>query len=396
MIEQSALVQALLYGKMDEAKTLVLAGETATGQFFENNKRQIFRNIVLHKASEVTDTLIKAGQIQTDIYELDAFERSFYQALAKDTTDEEGSLEFLKAFLSRTENNNDEVKGQTLLGFFLQEGAAPAAIQCLITSGCDVRYNDNAERNFVHHVILSRMQNKELRLAYLRLLIHEGVEADAKDIEGKTPLMMAIREHQPIELVELLLQQRANPNEQNRNGATAFYEALTTQHKKETYDLLKQFHAPDFEVATKNGQHLLTSFVQSLSSSPAEWQKELLLELLRDGADIYQTSLYYDVPKSSADWIAEKSGELLKTMLDAGAIEIDRRDDRGNTLLHKVCGFNVNFDANAAKETYRKVKLLLEAGADPMIANDKDETPLMLAEQDNLKIKTVELLLKAK
>lgn len=117
---------------------------------------------------------------------------------------------------------------------------------------------------------------------------------------------------------------------------------------------------------------------------------------MQDGANIYQTSPYYEAPKSGADWIAEKSVELLKTVLDAGAIEINRRDDKGNTLLHKVCGFNVNYDTNAAKETYRKAKLLLEAGADPELTNDKDETPLTLAQQDNLKIKTVELLLKAK
>ncbi len=47
-----------------------------------------------------------------------------------------------------------------------------------------------------------------------------------------------------------------------------------------------------------------------------------------------------------------------------------------------------------AKETYRKVKLLLDHGADISITNDKDETALILASADNLKIKTVELLMK--
>ena len=77
------------------------------------------------------------------------------------------------------------------------------------------------------------------------------------------------------------------------------------------------------------------------------------------------------------------------------SIDINEQDNEGNTLLHKVCAYNVNYDAEAAKETYRKVKLLLENGADKDIANDKDETPLMLASGDNLKIKTVELLMKA-
>jgi ankyrin repeat protein len=396
MSAHSTLTQALLDGKMDEARALIAAGETVEAQYFQNNRTQIFRNLVRHKAAEIVDFLIKGGQIQTDIYELDTFEYSFYQALAKETTEEESSLGFLKAFLDKTGNRNDEVKGQTLLGFFLHESAAPAAIQCLIETGCDVRYKDNAERNFIHHVIGTRMQRNELKLAYLQLLIQEGVEVDAKDIEGNTTLLAAVKENLPGGFIELLLQQDANPNEQNHKGITAFYEAVTRQQGKETYQLLKQFSSPDFDLTTKDGQHLFTSFVKGLSDNPPESQKALLLELLQDGANIYQTSPYYEAPKSGADWIAEKSVELLKTVLDAGAIEINRRDDKGNTLLHKVCGFNVNYDVNAAKETYRKAKLLLEAGADPELTNDKDETPLTLAQQDNLKIKTVELLLKAK
>ncbi|MDO7742560.1 MAG: ankyrin repeat domain-containing protein, partial [Pedobacter sp.] len=58
-----------------------------------------------------------------------------------------------------------------------------------------------------------------------------------------------------------------------------------------------------------------------------------------------------------------------------------------------VCAFNVNYDQNVAKETYRKVKFLLENGADISLTNTKDQTALMLASDDNLKTKTVQLLL---
>ena len=392
----NTLTQTLLNGKLDEANALIAAGETVDAQYFHNNRSQIFRNIVLHKATAITDALVKGGQIQTDIYELDTFEFTFFQALAKQTTDEESSLQFLKTFLEKTDNRNDEVKGETLLGFFLEQSATPAAIQCLIEAGFDVRYKDNAERNYIHHVIRIRMQQNELKLAYLQLLIKEGVDVEAKDIEGNTTLLAAVKEGMPVELLELLLQQGANPNEQNHKGVTAFYEAVATFQRKETYQILKQFSAPNFDLATKDEQHIVTSFIRNLYGNPAEGEKALLLELLQDGADLYQTSPYYNVPKSGTDWIAEKPTELLKTVLDAGAIEVNRRDDSGNTLLHKVCGYNVNYDANVAKETYRKAKVLLEAGADPTLTNDKDETPIHLAEQDNLKIKTVELLLKAK
>ncbi|MNR10898.1 Ankyrin repeats (3 copies) [compost metagenome] len=92
--------------------------------------------------------------------------------------------------------------------------------------------------------------------------------------------------------------------------------------------------------------------------------------------------------------MAEKKSEILQTALTNGNIDINRQDDEGNTLLHKVCAYNVNYEAEKAKETYRKVKLLLENGADKNITNNKDQTALALASDDNLKIKTVELLMK--
>ncbi|RZL64022.1 MAG: hypothetical protein EOO93_07405, partial [Pedobacter sp.] len=68
--------------------------------------------------------------------------------------------------------------------------------------------------------------------------------------------------------------------------------------------------------------------------------------------------------------------------------------DKGNTLLHKVCAQNVNYDAEKARELYKKVKLLIENDADVSDTNDQDKTALMLASDDNLKTKTVELLMK--
>jgi len=116
--------------------------------------------------------------------------------------------------------------------------------------------------------------------------------------------------------------------------------------------------------------------------------------MVADGADLRQPGTYYGEPKSPLDWIAEKRSEILKAVIDS--VDVHAQDDKGNTILHKVCAHNVNFDAEAAKEVYCKAKLLLDAGADPSITNDKDETALMLAQQDNLKVKTVELLMMRK
>lgn len=129
---------------------------------------------------------------------------------------------------------------------------------------------------------------------------------------------------------------------------------------------------------------------------PSETQLAFLKQMIEDGADMYTPAIFYGNEKTPADITAEKSFDIFSTVIETGKLDITGQDNNGDSLLHKVCAFNVNFDNEAAKDTYRKAKLLIEKGADVNLTNNKDETPLMLATTDNLKTKTVELLLKHK
>jgi ankyrin repeat protein len=393
MSEQNKLAETILRGNMEEARTLINDGEKLSGQYFENNKSQIFNNILRLKAFDLVDELIKNGTIETDVYEYDSFDKSFFKNIAMELKADDESIAFLKEFMQKIENKNDEVKDLTLLGYFFQQSADPAIIKCLIEEGCDVRYKNNAERNFIYEVANARMQQTEIGLAYLQLLIEAGLDVNEKDIIGETPLMAAVKDRKK-EYAALLLQNGADANEQDKKGNTAFYFAVNWQQDFELYKILKVYTSPDFELENKDGERILPAFIKGIGTS--ESQIAFLLEMLNDGADLYQTGLYYNVPKSGSDWLAEKPAAVLKALLENGTIDLDRKDDAGNTILHKVCAYNVNYDAEAAKGIYQKVKLLLAAGADPSVANDNDETPSMLAQIDNLKIKTVELLLQQK
>lgn len=393
MSEQNKLAEAILYGKIDEARLLLNTGEKLSGQYFENNKGQIFSSILRSKAFDLVDTLVKNGTIETDVYEYDSFDKSFFKTIATELKGDDESISFLKEFMQKIENKNDEVKDQTLLGYCLQQSADPTIIKCLIEEGLDVRYKNNAERNFIYEVVNTRMQNTQKALAYLELLIAEGLDVNEKDIVGETPLMAAVKDRKK-ECLDLLLQNGADANEQDKKGNTAFYLAVNWQQDFELYKMLKQYASPDFDLENNDGERILPAFIKGVGTS--ENQITFLLEMLNDGADIYQTGLYYSAPKSGADWLTEKPAAVLKAVLENGNIDVDRKDDAGDTVLHKVCAFNVNYDAEAAKGIYQKVKLLLAAGADASAVNDKDETPLILAQTDNLKIKTVELLMQQK
>ncbi|MBN9298324.1 MAG: ankyrin repeat domain-containing protein [Filimonas sp.] len=391
MYTPNKAAEAIFSGKFDEAKTLLANGETLTGQYVENNKSQLFSSVLRHKAFDMVDYFISAGQIQTDIYEMDNFDRSFFKNIAMEMKEEEESIAFLRSFLNKVENKNDEIKDQTLLGYFLETGASPVVIKTLIEVGCDARYKNNAERSFLHTVVNKNMLAEEKGHAYLEVLVGEGLDVNEKDIVGETPLMMAVKSRKRS-YIDYLLQNGANSGEQDKKGKTAFYFAAAEQFDPEIFGLLCEYGTPDFDSTTTEGVTLFGEFMRMMRGGENELR--LLDQMINAGASLTNTSLYYGQPKSAVAWLAEKNAAVLQFVLSKNALDVNNRDDQGNTVLHKVCGFNVNYDAEAARDLYKKVKLLLDAGADPSVTNDKDETPLMLAQQDNLKVKSVELLMR--
>jgi uncharacterized protein len=391
MQTQNKIEQYLFQGNLDAARECINSGEPFSEQYLKNNFSQIITCIFEAKAIDLIDVLIKEGFIETDIYELDNFEKSIFSSLVRNLKDDEESVAFFKEIMSRMENINDEVSDQTLLGYFLEKGAPVPIIKSLIEDfGCNVQYKNNAGENFIYCVTSNTAADKEKGKQYISLLLENGVAINEKNITGKTPLISSVKTNK-TEYVLLLLENGADANETDNQENSAFYYAVAEQCSFKMYEILAAAISPNFYIINKNERTLLTEFIRMMSDSESDIQ--FLKRLLSDGADLNHCAFYYGKPKSGIDYIAEKKSGILKSVLDS--IDINEQDNEGNTLLHKVCAYNVNYDAEAAKEIYRKVKLLLENGADKDIANDKDETALMLASGDNLKIKTVELLMKA-
>lgn len=388
MSTENDAAEAIMSSRWEQARELLQNGAPLSGRYVENNKGQIINSIFRSRAFDLVDKLIENGVIETDVYEYDSFDRSVFKNIVQSLGTDEASLQFLKDFLKKIKHPNADVRDQTILGFCMEEGASPLLVSCLIEEGCDPQYKNNADMNLLHAVAGKPMLDGAKGAAYIGLLLDQGVDVHARNVEGTTPLMVAVKRNRP-EYLTPLLQAGADPNEADNKGETAFYQAVVHGQSLALYNKLREYVTPDFEKANRDGDFILPGYLRmSGGSSP-----DLLLQLIADGADLYQASPYYNQPKSGVDWLAEKSPDLLKVVLASGVIDPDRQDDAGNTLLHKVCAFNVNYEQEAAKRTYQKVKLLLEAGATPDITNNNEETPLILASKDNLKARTVELLM---
>ena len=388
MSTENDAAEAIMGSRWEQARELLHNGAPLSGRYVENNKGQIINSIFRSRAFDLVDKLIENGVIETDVYEYDSFDRSVFKNIVQSLGTDEASLQFLKDFLKKIKHPNADVRDQTILGFCMEEGANPLLVSCLIAEGCDPQYKNNADMNLLHAVAGKPMLDGAKGAAYIGLLLDQGVDVHARNVEGTTPLMVAVKRNRP-EYLTPLLQAGADPNEADNKGETAFYQAVVHGQSLALYNKLREYVTPDFEKANRDGDFILPGYLRMSGGSSAD----LLLQLIADGADLYQASPYYNQPKSGVDWLAEKSPDLLKVVLASGVIDPDRQDDAGNTLLHKVCAFNVNYEQEAAKRTYQKVKLLLEAGATPDITNNNEETPLILASKDNLKARTVELLM---
>ena len=391
MQTQNQIESFLFQGKFDEARESLNNGEIFNDQYLKNNFSQITAKIIEAKEIDFIEKLIKAGFIETDIYELDSFDKSIFNSLTRLNDDDE-SIAFFKELMSKMENINDEISDKTLLGYFLEKNASPKIIKTLIDDfGANVQYKNNAGENFIYTILNTYGLETDKVKEYIAILLDNGIDINEKNIVGTTPLICAIKRSKK-DFISFLLENGADANETDNLNNTAFYYAVAEQFSFDMYDALATVSSPDFNIVNKDGRTLLTHFISSVSGSPSDIT--FLERLLADGADVNFCAQYYGQPKSGIDFIVEKKSDILKSVLENVSLDVNEQDNHGNTILHKVCAYNVNYDAEMAKETYRKVKLLLDQGADISISNDKDETALMLASGDNLKIKTVELLMK--
>jgi len=385
------LIEALQGQKIDDARELLKSAENMPDNLEDFRNVPVFDILLRAKAFDIINLFIDRGLIETDVYEYDNLDRSFFDVAFRILGNDDESVKFIEELLPKLSSINDMVGDKTLLGLALAQNADPEIIKALIAGGCDVNTVNNAENTYLHQIANNYIPEAHLVTSYAKLLIDSGADVNAANIVAETPLMVAISRNK-TELAEVLLENGADANGQSKDGKTPYYLVTVEQLSLPLYQLLKKYESPDFEKKTKDGVAFFFEFIKRTNSSSPN-TNELIKNMIEDGADVFQGSLHYGVEKTTFDILAEKPPEVFELVVKASGISTSHTDNDGNTLLHKVAAYDVNYDQNAARDTYKKTKLLLELGADAGATNNRDETPMMLASADNLKSKTVELLL---
>lgn len=393
MLPDTPLCNALNKRDFKTTEELFQNGEEIPEQVNEFDLRQLYDNLIREKAFSILDILIEKGKINTDIYEYDSFKRSIFENMFSYMPAEEENLVFLKRFLSKLDNINDEVEGYTLLSFALEMKAQPGIIQTLIDAGLRTDFKNTAEDNLINQAIRINMIPPERQLAYIDMLLNAGVDLNEPNVVQQTALHIAV-ERDKDHLLDKLLSNGAQPNLQDNKGNSAFYYALAHKLDLKVYKKLAAHEPADFVQRNKEDQTIFSEYLRMMQGGKSDF--ELLDQLLDDGANLEESAPWYGDQKTGWDWIVEKPVDIFQMALKKTSKDPNEQDNEGNTLLHKVCAIDPNYSQEKAKELYKKAKILLESGSDVSVTNTKDETAFMLASKDNLKAKLAELLLSAK
>jgi ankyrin repeat protein len=99
-----------------------------------------------------------------------------------------------------------------------------AKLEAFFAAGLDPRDTTEGDRwNLLHRALVSVMRSPPPET--VALLIHKGVDVNARDREGWSPLQFAART-KDLDVVKLLLEAGADPNHPNNKGITALHQSL--------------------------------------------------------------------------------------------------------------------------------------------------------------------------
>ena len=389
-MESQTFKEAIDKNDFESALKMIQNGEDILKSKWQFKLSDTFSKLIREKQFSVLNALVENNHIEMDVFEYDNFNNTLFKELLH-LDDSTESLDFLANFIGRVENLNDSLQDKTWLSLAVQDGANPEVVQAMIANGCDINYVNNHGKTLLSEACGANRMKVDLtkKKAYVQLLLDNGLDVNRKSDSGNSILHEAVNDAD-IEIIQLLLDQGADPNAANNEGKTPYSILINDKMKMDVAQQMAEIYPPDFDVETSNKSDLFFDYVSSYSP-----KKEDLEFFQMHGANPDKINEdVYGKTKTVWDVVVEKDFDFFEAFVDAFQPNVNQQDDSGNTLLHKVCAYNVNFQQDKVKDTYRKTKKLIAMGADVSLLNTSDEKAIDLAGKDNLKEKTVALILK--
>ncbi len=376
----SDLQKALMVSNFDEVQALLDAG--ASWDVPSHQTDYAIGNMFHSRAYDMIKLLIDKGIIELDVFEYDKFQNTIFQHII-DAPFSDELVSFVESIIDDVDNIDDELQGKSWLGLAIEKKVNLKLIELLINHGCDVNKINTNEESYL-------FATKDFALT--EMLINQGLDVNKKNIIRKTPFFQVVASKDK-DLIQLYLDNGVDVNALDNRDETVYnIVCFNIMDGDEIFELLANYDPPQVNLQNKNGESLFMRM-----AARAEWENEIKLLglMLEHGGDLFHEEVDgYGNPTTAANEIAKNPVAVLEMIAEKGYLDVDAVDARGNTWLHLVSKYDVNHNEKYAKELYRKVKFLLKHGADPALKNDEDKSPIDYAQEDNLKAKALQIMMK--
>jgi len=231
----------------------------------------------------------------------------------------------------------------------------------------DLGYDVNAKDNKGETPLFEAVRHGKIEIG--RLLIKNGADIDLQNNEKKSSIFFA----ESIEMIDLLLENRADINTKDFRGRTILFYFCYSDNDIKTFKYLIRKGA-DINICDEHENSLLMY--------ASAWNLKTMTYLLKLGLDIEMKN---DLGETALFQALRLSYKTLNFFVSHGA-DVNTKNKKGKTPLHCLIE-EVQLDFEA-------VKCLLENGANPNICDHQGKTPLhYLVNRDKFSLKIAELLM---
>ncbi|KAI6085800.1 ankyrin repeat-containing domain protein [Hypoxylon rubiginosum] len=223
--------------------------------------------------------------------------------------------------------------------------------ELLLEAGAD----PNAERS--GKTLLIKATHKKAT-DIVRVLVHRGADVNARDLQGNTPLWVAIFHHDHHKIATQLLKAGADPNAEYKDGITILHSIVQLNWAGGLIEVLLK-HGADAN-ATYEGK---TVFDQAIGNRRWDLVERILRSEKADSLRFDKlTTLFRTMEPSGGMRIPNN---IFGMILRISKENIDSVDESGSTLLHLVTKWKY----------WGLVQMLVQHGANPNIRNNDEELP---------------------